>query len=78
MLELGKDIGKQNAHERINHIAMDAFQNGKHFETELTRDPVVSRYLTPERIHTLLDPMRYLGKCPVLARRTAEALKKQN
>lgn len=77
MLELGKAIGKQHAHERINHIAVDAFQNGKHFETELIRDPVVSRHLTAERIHALLDPLQYLGQCPALARRTAERLKHQ-
>lgn len=77
MLELGRAIGKQHAHERINHIAVDAFQNGKNFEAELCRDPVVSRHLTAERIHTLLDPLQYLGRCPELARRTEERLRKQ-
>lgn len=77
MLELGHAIGKQHAHERIGRIAVDAFQNGKNFETELCRDPVVSQHLAAERIHTLLDPLQYLGQCPELARRTAAELKKR-
>ena len=77
MLELGHAIGKQHAHERIGRIAVDAFQNGKNFETELCRDPVVSQHLAAERIHTLLAPLQYLGQCPELARRTAAELKKR-
>ena len=45
-------------------------------------DPVLRKPCRPiaqvdERIHTLLDPLQYLGQCPELARRTAEKLKKR-
>ena len=76
MLELGRTIGKQNAHELINEIAVDAYRNGKNFEAELGKDGQVSAVLSPERIHELLDPVRYIGSCPELARQTAKRLRK--
>ena len=76
MLELGKRIGKQHAHELINQIAVDAFQNGKNFEEELKKNDTVVQALGAEQIHALLDPMQYLGKCPELARRAVQTLRK--
>ena len=73
MLELGKRIGK---HELINQIAVDAFQNGKNFEEELKKNDTVVQALGAEQIHALLDPMQYLGKCPELARRAVQTLRK--
>lgn len=76
MLELGRAIGKQNAHELVNEIAVDAFRNGKNFEEELSRNAKVAAVLSPERIHQLLDPLQYIGACPELARQTAARLRK--
>lgn len=76
MLELGHTIGKQHAHELINEIAVDAFQNGKNFEEELKKNSTVAAALSAERIHALLDPMQYIGACPELARQTARRLRK--
>lgn len=75
MLELGRKIGKQHAHELINHIAVDAFRSGKNFEEELKKNEVVADALGADRIHDLLDFNQYIGACPELARKIARDLK---
>jgi len=76
MLELGKKIGKQHAHELVNKIAVDSFRNGKNFEEELKNNSVVASELGVERIHELLDPMEYIGDCADIAHRIARDLRK--
>ena len=76
MLELGKKIGKQHAHELVNKIAVDSFRNGKNFEEELKKNSVVASELGGDVIHDLLDPMKYIGDCPEIARRVARDLRK--
>ena len=68
MLALGKKIGKQHAHHIINEIAVRSFKEKKNFEEELCKDERVNCVLIPEEIHDLLDPMKYIGKCPEMAR----------
>lgn len=74
MLELGRKIGKQRAHELVNEIAVTAFRQGDSFEEALKQNETVAGALGAQRIHDLLDPMQYLGKCPELARQVAEKL----
>ncbi len=76
MLELGRKIGKQRAHELVNQIAVDAFHSGKSFEEALLQNEAVAQAMTAEQIHALLDPMAYLGRCPEIARRTANDLRR--
>ena len=76
MLELGRKIGKQHAHELVNKIAVDSFRNGKNFEEELKKNSVVAAELGSDVIHDLLDPMKYIGDCPLIARRVAHDLRK--
>ena len=76
MLELGKKIGKQHAHELVNEIAVDSFRNGKNFEEELKKNEVVATELGAARIHELLDPMEYIGDCADIARLIARDLRK--
>lgn len=76
MLELGKKIGKQHAHELVNKIAVDSFRNGKNFEEELKKNEVVASELGVDRIHELLDPMEYIGECPNAAHQIAKTLRK--
>ena len=72
MLELGKKIGKQNAHRLVNKIAVHAFEQHLNFEEELKKNPEVISNLSEEKIHNLLDPLQYMGKCPELARQEAD------
>ena len=77
MFALGKKIGKQHAHELVNKIAVHSFMHHLNFEDELCSNEQVSEFLEPEEIHQLLDPMRYIGKCPSLARSEAAFLREK-
>lgn len=76
MLELGRKIGKQRAHELVNRIAVDAFHSGEPFESALLNNETAAQAMTAEQLHALLDPMAYLGQCPGIARRVAEQLRR--
>lgn len=76
MLELGKKIGKQHAHQLVNEIAVDCFHNGKNFEEELKKNETVASELGTDIVHDLLDPIKYIGDCPDIARRVAGSLRK--
>lgn len=76
MLELGRKIGKQRAHELVNEIAVDAFHQGESFEEKLKQNGTVVQALGSDEIHALLDPVQYVGKCPEIARNVAKALRK--
>lgn len=76
MLELGRKIGKQRAHELVNRIAVDAFHSGEPFEAALLNNETVAQAMTAEQIHALLDPMAYLGQCPGIARRMADHIRR--
>lgn len=74
MMELGKKIGKQNAHRIINKIAVNSFEQHLNFEEELIKNTEVISCLDKNSIHSLLDPLQYMGKCPDMARYTAEKI----
>lgn len=67
MLELGKKIGKQKAHEKVGEIAVRAFQKHLDFEKELCGQTEITDILPAEEIHDLLNPLAYLGRCQELA-----------
>lgn len=77
MLELGKKIGKQNAHEIVNKIAVRSFQEHLNFENELINHKEVAEVLGAQNIHDLLDPLKYMGKCPEMARTTAGEIRER-
>ncbi|MFN8418661.1 MAG: adenylosuccinate lyase family protein [Anaerolineae bacterium] len=73
MLELGKTIGRQHAHEVIYEAAQAAARGGDQTFVELlAADPRVSTHLSQQEIATLLDPRRHIGFSAVLARQQAE------
>lgn len=77
MLEMGKKVGKQHAHEIVNEIAVGSFMNHLNFEEQLCQDERVNRVLGREEIHQLLVPMQYVGMCPELARREVRMLREK-
>ncbi|HZS90177.1 MAG TPA: adenylosuccinate lyase [Chloroflexota bacterium] len=64
MLELGRIIGRQEAHEVVYRICMAVAENGGSFKEALLADPEVRERLTPEQIDALLQPEAYLGAAP--------------
>jgi len=71
MLDLGKAIGRQHAHDVVYDAAMEAAVAGKRFGDLLAADPRVTTHLDPAAIEALLDPTAYTGLCADMAREGA-------
>lgn len=72
MLELGREIGRQNAHDAVYDAAQASFLESRPFSETLVEVKEVSGRLSPERIDELLDPTRYTGVCSLFAERGAK------
>lgn len=72
MLELGRHIGRQEAHDVVYEISEAAFGPGASFSELLAADPRITEHMTKDEITTLLDPSRYTGECAVLADQQAQ------
>jgi adenylosuccinate lyase len=71
MLDLGRTIGRQHAHDVVYDAAMEAAVEGKSFGDLLAADPRVSAHLDASAITALLDPTAYTGLCADMAREAA-------
>src|SRR3954469_15183247 len=71
MLNLGKTIGRQHAHDVVYDAAQAAFVEGKSFSALLAADPRVTAHLDAKQIEALLDPAGYTGLCAEMARDAA-------
>jgi adenylosuccinate lyase len=61
MLALGRKIGRQQAHEVVYEICMQAFEAERPLRDLLLADRRVSAHLGPAEVDALLDPARYTG-----------------
>jgi adenylosuccinate lyase len=68
MLDLGKTIGRQHAHDVVYDAAMEAAVAGKPFGDLLAADRRVTAHLDRAAIEKLLDPTAYTGLCAEMAR----------
>jgi 3-carboxy-cis,cis-muconate cycloisomerase len=75
MLELGKTIGRQEAHEVVYEAAQAAAFHGKSFPELLKSDPRVNAHLSQSEIDSLLDPTTHTGFSSRIAREQAEVAK---
>ncbi len=67
MLELGRAIGRQHAHDVVYDAAQAAVAKGASFADLLLADPRVTDKLPPQAIRGLLDPAGYAGLCSRIA-----------
>lgn len=82
MLELGREMGRQRAHDVIYDLAQEAATGDRPFRDLLAEHPDVASRLSAEQIDRLLDPMNHIGQCREMAdeqaaggRRVAAALR---
>ena len=71
MLELGRQIGRQRAHDAVYDAAQGAVTESRPFREMLAADPHVRERLGAAQVETLLDPARYTGLCRHFAERGA-------
>jgi adenylosuccinate lyase len=71
MLDLGKTIGRQHAHDVVYEAAQTAAVEGKSFGQLLAADARVTAYLDAAAVKALLDPTAYTGLCAEMAREAA-------
>src|SRR5438477_3315210 len=63
MLELGKQIGRQRAHDAVYEAAQASVTQARPFRETLADDPHVSAGLTKSQIEGLVDPAAHTGPC---------------
>jgi adenylosuccinate lyase len=71
MLELGKQIGRQRAHDVVYEAAQGSVVQSRPFREMLAEDPHVKARLSEGQVDALLDPARYAGLCRLFAERGA-------
>ena len=71
MLELGRRIGRQRAHDVIYDAAQASVVESRPFTATLSDEKDVLDNLSADQIVTLLDPTLYTGACGLLADRFA-------
>src|SRR5262245_45620111 len=58
MLELGKQIGRQRAHDAVYEAAQASVTQERSFRELLAEDPHVSSRLQPAQVQALRDPVQ--------------------
>lgn len=71
MLDLGRVLGRQHAHDAVYDAAQDSFVKGVAFADLLAADARVTAHLDRAAIGRLLDPAAYTGLCAQMARDAA-------
>lgn len=77
MLELGKKLGKQTAHELVYQICMAAFEEQADFKSKLLAHELVAANMTPKELEILLNPDYYTGHCGAIAREVSASIKEK-
>jgi 3-carboxy-cis,cis-muconate cycloisomerase len=76
MLELGKSIGRQHAHDVVYEAAQTAASQGKSFPACLAADHRVTAHLHRSAIDALLDPASHIGLSVRIAHEQADVARR--
>lgn len=76
MMKLAEKIGRQEAHDVIYNLAMDAFENKKSLREVLLNDHTVSQALSLQEVEELLDPISYTGLSKVFVTNVTKRIRK--
>ena len=67
MLELGRELGRQKAHDVVYDAAQNSVNQGRPFEETLLEEKELVERLSKEEITDLFDPEKYTGLCSYFA-----------
>lgn len=67
-----RGLGRQAAHDLVHEAALSAQRTGCTLNDVMNNNPHVQNLLTPEQVHSALNPENYLGDCVALARQQAQ------
>lgn len=73
MMELGKALGRQAAHDVVYEAIEEVLAGKVSFSEALARAPALAAELPPEAVRSMLDPAAYTGLCADMARAQAAA-----
>ena len=76
MLELGKKLGRQRAHDVVYDAAQHSAKTGVDFISALNEQQEITQNFNSEEINSMLDPEQYLGLCVYFAEHFAAEAKK--
>ena len=76
MLELGKKLGRQRAHDVVYDAAQHSAKTGVDFISALNEQAEITQNFKSDEINSMLDPEQYLGLCVYLAEYFAAEAKK--
>ena len=76
MLELGKKLGRQRAHDVVYDAAQHSAKTGVDFISALNEQAEITQNFKSDEIKSMLDPEEYLGLCVYIAEYFAAEAKK--
>jgi adenylosuccinate lyase len=75
VIVLGKtDLGRQNAHELVRQISMDAESNKMTFNEAISSNSIVKEYLAKDLIQKTLQPENYIGHSEEIINKVLDSL----
>ena len=67
-----KGIGRQEAHEIMRKLSMQAVETKTHLREQMALDEAISQLFSPEEIDDLMDPKSYIGKAEKIVEKALE------
>lgn len=76
-MKLAERLGKDQAHELVYDLAIDATVNHRRYSEVLLANDVVNAAFDPAEVAELLKPENYTGLSAQLARQTAQSVRER-
>ncbi len=76
MLQLAKNIGRQQSHKLIQNIINKSFLENQSVIENLQNDQRILKHMSKEDIKFSLDPLNYLGQSKIISKKASSLAKK--
>jgi adenylosuccinate lyase len=63
---VGKGIGRQEAHEMMRRLSLQAADSGAHLKDLMLADESIKQIFKPDEIDTIMDPKSYIGQAAAI------------